>query len=749
MNLLKNRPLCLGALVFLLVGVLSLAMDGLAKLLCVLFLLVLLLLFLIFGRRHRLAALSICIIAAIALLLSLLTFQVPETRLARYEGEEVTVCGRITRVIREGDRYASYQVKVSELDGKRISLSLRLDTYGASSYALGDTVKGAVTLTVYDPTSPGDTVYDLADGIKGCATATGEMEVTLHRQTLVTLAKRLNAYVRDLFCRWFDGDTAALLCAMLLGDRTLLDGATTLDFRRVGVSHLLALSGMHIAILCFAVKRLCRLLRLPRAATAASVIVFALTYSVFTGLSLSIVRAATMTVTLMLASLIRREYDSITSLFFAAALIVCLSPSALFDLGFWMSVTATFGVLLSTNLQRALSRRMHLRFTRLLAKYLLFPLIFTTLATLCTLPLTCFFFGSVSYLCLVANLLLPTLMTLLLYISLLSIVLPPLRPLTSLAGKGFLWLLHTLGRAPDPLLSLAEPLTRLVLLALVLAGCLFIFLPLKNKRPWYGVLGALCLALVLCVIGVRVTHLTQGEVEYVTEETGDFVYLHDGATSVLCVAHDGSYPYFRPASDRILQSGLDLDLLFLTHYQESMTQGVERLLSEMRVCSILLPTPSSVYETALLEKLEPLCEKSGTDICFFDAEHKYALSNMTLEILPRTAASEDGCGYFAFMAHLRDTRLTYYSYGYTDSVCYPVAKEAIPEESDTVIIGRHPKGAHTGASYFIPDEGVERILLSPEGGLYIEKELLPLLDEIELIRQPDIWSMPLARSKSK
>ena len=50
-------------------------------------------------------------------------------------------------------------------------------------------------------------------------------------------------------------ENGGLLAALLLGDQTYLSGQTKLDCSRIGITHILALSGMHISIICSALSR--------------------------------------------------------------------------------------------------------------------------------------------------------------------------------------------------------------------------------------------------------------------------------------------------------------------------------------------------------------------------------------------------------------------------------------------------------------------------------------------------------------
>ena len=127
---------------------------------------------------------------------------------------------------------------------------------------------------------------------------------------------------------------AALLAAMILGERSLLEQNVKLDFQRTGSYHLLVVSGMGIAIFAFSAFWLARLLRVPdTTATIASAILVGLYVSV-TDLGAPVQRAAFTCVVYMLARLLYRGRNALNALGVAGLVSLMIDPKALFDAGF-------------------------------------------------------------------------------------------------------------------------------------------------------------------------------------------------------------------------------------------------------------------------------------------------------------------------------------------------------------------------------------------------------------------------------
>lgn len=166
----------------------------------------------------------------------------------------------------------------------------------------------------------------------------------------------LGTTVRNFFAsipaKYLNPENAGISSAMLLGispDTEIYD-----EFRNAGVSHLLVVSGLHMAILAGLVLAFLKKLRLHRIASAIITIIFVLIYMAITGFGHSSVRAGAMYIILLLAPIFGRESDSLNTLGLAVLVICLFSPYAAGDTGFLLSASATLGIiLLSGRMSRA------------------------------------------------------------------------------------------------------------------------------------------------------------------------------------------------------------------------------------------------------------------------------------------------------------------------------------------------------------------------------------------------------------
>ncbi len=149
--------------------------------------------------------------------------------------------------------------------------------------------------------------------------------------------------------------------AMTLAQQDELGDEIKNAFRSTGLSHMLALSGLHFSIVSALVWWLLKLLPVS-IHTRCAITAFVLTlYLLLIGSSPSVVRAAVFAYLFLLARAIRRPFDSLTALSAALALILIFNPCAIFSLSLELTFLAALGTLYS------LSRSERVRRSRLLS----------------------------------------------------------------------------------------------------------------------------------------------------------------------------------------------------------------------------------------------------------------------------------------------------------------------------------------------------------------------------------------------
>ena len=373
----------------------------------------------------------------------------------------------------------------------------------------------------------------------------------------------------------------ALARALLLGQGHALPPEQREAMRRVGLAHLVAVSGLNVGMV--AALLLALLLRAPRALRLVGALAGVLVYALLVGPLPSLLRAVLMALAVGGALLLRRLPQSANGLAAACLLMVLLDPSWVRDLGFQLSVAATAGLLA---LARPLAAR--LRWARWLGP----PLAVTLAAQLATLPWALAAFGRFSVVSPLANL-----------------VAVPWAGMALACALAWAAGRLVLGAAADPLLvvldGLAAPLEWLERLpaspwiSVVVRAEWWAAWAAAALLAWWllrpaGTLLALArgagaaLLLAACVAwpepGLEVVILDVGQ--------GDAVLLRDGRRALLVDGGGWRSPGF---GGRVLVPALGalgirrLDALAVTHADVDHCGGAADLLAEVPVGELWLP----------------------------------------------------------------------------------------------------------------------------------------------------------------
>lgn len=155
---------------------------------------------------------------------------------------------------------------------------------------------------------------------------------------------QLKGRLKERLYRIFPSKEAAVMSALLLGDKSELDGDLKELYKRNGILHILSISSLHITIIGMSIYRLLRRAGIPVGACAMGGSVILLLYGCMTGFSISASRAIGMYLIKMLAEVSGRTYDMLTALGVMGALMVLGNPFYLQNSGFLLSFTSVLGI---------------------------------------------------------------------------------------------------------------------------------------------------------------------------------------------------------------------------------------------------------------------------------------------------------------------------------------------------------------------------------------------------------------------
>lgn len=161
-------------------------------------------------------------------------------------------------------------------------------------------------------------------------------------------ALRIRISLKEILSEYLENPLhRSLLESLILGDKSNLDKDLKSSFSKLGVIHVLAVSGLHVGLIYQMIIGILVLVKkwkyrglLEFLSVFGGLIIFAF----ISGLSPSVCRAVIMFIIMAFAKLIRRESNIYNTLALTAFLILIFSPNMLFDLGFQLSFLAVIGI---------------------------------------------------------------------------------------------------------------------------------------------------------------------------------------------------------------------------------------------------------------------------------------------------------------------------------------------------------------------------------------------------------------------
>jgi len=241
-------------------------------------------------------------------------------------------------------------------------------------------------------------------GIQAIAYLPTVLSVEVDRRSsfgFVALVDNLRATIHDCLNRNLGERAAALANGFLIGETRDIPPDIYKMFRDSGTLHLLAVSGSNVALVIFFIVWLLRPFwfgPLTRAIILLAVV------AIFAGLSYgdpSVIRASVMAALVIGAMLLGRTFDLNNIIAATALIILVVEPSQLFDVGFQLSFVTAWGLVFIIPKLAAPFKRFH---DRQWYRWLIFPLLVTLVAQVCSAPIIAYYFGRLPVVGLAANL---------------------------------------------------------------------------------------------------------------------------------------------------------------------------------------------------------------------------------------------------------------------------------------------------------------------------------------------------------
>lgn len=483
-----------------------------------------------------------------------------------------------------------------------------------------------------------------------------EAEIALREDpekgTWTILLADLRANILDTISRCIPGENGSFARALLLGDKTEISYEMNTDFKVSGISHIVAVSGLHMSILFGLVAFVTWKRRWLLAVFGIPTI---LLFMMLAGFTPSVTRAGIMMILMILSLVFRREYDPPTALAFAAVSMLAVNPLVAASVGFQLSVGSVAGIFLFMGkisgwiLQWI--PKSEKKWLKLLRTWFAVSISVSVSAQVITTPLVAVYFQTVSLVSILTNLAVLWVINFIFYgVMLVCLVGVFWSRAGIVLGRLIsvpIWYVRMTAKllAKLPLAAVYTQSVYIVIWLCFVYALILLLVLSREKRPILslGLAGAaVAVALSLGWLEPRVhdqsvTVLDVGQGQSVILQHADKTFLVDCGGDFDDAAAD-------MAAQTLLSMGISrIDGLILTHYDRDHSGGVPGLLYRIRADKVYLPAgegaqdilaASDAQAVWVTEQMQ-LCTR-GLNITLFPAQYAQSDNESSIAVLFQT-----------------------------------------------------------------------------------------------------------------
>ncbi len=404
-----------------------------------------------------------------------------------------------------------------------------------------------------------------------CAIKAEEITFVSRKSNIYIYLDNISKSIEAQLYKIAEKNDANIYRAMILGKKDGLSDETTKMYQKAGISHILAISGLHISLIGMSLYKALRALKQKYIYCCAISIALIIAYGVISGNSISTIRALAMFILTVCAQVIGRKYDIRTALAFAAIILLTKNPMYIFEAAFVLSFLAVVGIsLLYTALEPE--------------KRCLKGIVMGFAITFTTMPASLYYFYELPLYSVFINLLVIPLMTILFLTLLIGIV---TSYFSVFLGTFIMATPHYILGMYEKLCEITEklPMSNIIIgrphiVGLVIFLVLYVLLCTFAKYlKAYWKIGIIFIMFVLLIFdydkGDNVTMLDVGQGECIIMENNANVYMLDcGSTDIKNVAE------YRVISHLKCRGISKIKMCFISHPDMDHISGILELLEK-------------------------------------------------------------------------------------------------------------------------------------------------------------------------
>ena len=471
----------------------------------------------------------------------------------------------------------------------------------------------------------------------------------------------IRAKIIAIYNRYLPGEEAGFLSSVVLGDRGGLENELKDLFQRVGVAHVLAVSGLHVSVICMFIYRFLRRRRFGFAKSGALSGVVAVLYGIITGGSVSSVRAIGMFIIFLIAEVLGECYDMLTAMAVMAFALLIPNPLYITNSSFIFSFGAVLVIWFIALPMVECYRGIITTKSKLLNK-MISGFVFAVGIFVGMVPVTTAFFNQIPIYSILLNLLILPLMPLLLGLGLIAgivgLIFPVVAEYLLLACHYIIyfyeWLSSLVSKLPGAVTIVGHrSVVAIVVYYLVLFVVLYF---LKNLFSAFegkecggksirrkGIL--LGISVILCVAIFIMPRKGDFEIDFLDVGQGDGIYINSG-DGVRFFIDGGSSSNQDVGVYTILpflkyKGANAIDYWFISHTDNDHVSGMVELLEDGYNIKNIVFT-KYIPEDENLSRIKELAKEQGTNILYMNLNDRIGSKHLRFRCVYPMKGAGDG-----------------------------------------------------------------------------------------------------------
>ncbi len=637
-----------------------------------------------------------------------------EKEIKTFSDKYVAVTGKVTEPPKQKDDNFVMTVAQKEISlyGKTYKCGGNIRVYcrGRINFRAGDIIRiNGRYIKPMENRNKGGFNYKLylkTDDIRATMfVGVNRIEFMEYKPDLKTAAFNIREKIKENIETRMGGNEGEFIKGLILGDKDGFTDNMNNNFADCGISHIVAVSGMHVSILVMGIMYLGGLIGIGRKSRSALSIFVILLYVFILGFVPSAIRAAIMSIAVMAATLTNRGDDFVTSLVSGAFIILLINPFSIFDTGFLLSFSAITGLYLFANPIEALLPD----FIPVTVK--------TTFAAsvavnLMTLPVTATVLNKINIIGIFANIIILPFVSALFTGGLIVAILPFIGDIMAFAVKPLVKLIlimaNGLARLEFINISIMTPSALMLILMAAIIGLAYIMLHRK------GIKAALVMSALVAVSGIAVAFVQVCEynlfrIEFINVGQGDSIFIRQKGENVLIDAgRENSLESVEYLKDRGVTT---LDMLFITHSDSDHSGGAKQVGAGVEVEKVIFPHTKK-YDP-VIDELAEYFMKKGAEVYYTSASDSFNFGETEISVLmpQKENISEDYTNNNSIVLRVENSGKVFLLTGDAGGEAEKILVDNYDLAADVLKVGHHGS-AHSTSDEFLAEIAPKYAIIS-------------------------------------